>query len=400
MRNDGGYMTDFPPFELPMNFAEREIHDLLIHCHRQGVSDITISSDDRIWVKVRKTYAPVTARLIGAVEVELILSILYGATGYGILSSGEALDWSVTAKVSRDEVLYFRGNATPTRVAGVDKGIQITLRPIPGIPPRLAELGIEPEIIDNLFPAYGLVAVVGTTGSGKSTLIAAANRERLEAHTDRPVKIITFEDPIEFPLNGITESMPQPSQVEIGRGRHLNSFDQAGPNAMRRSADVILMGEMRDRETVEVGFEMSMTGHAVYSTLHVDTPAEVFDRMVSYFPVDGQPAAANKLLSVSRMFVAQKLARGVDGKVRAFRSWLVMDREVRSRLGALPYDKWAQEARQIMRERQTDFDAVVLKSYVEGHISARVAMDVANLTRREFQAEIERLGVQYRAEAA
>lgn len=393
-------MIEFPTFELPLNFAEREIHDLLIHCHRQGVSDITISSDDHIWVKASKSYARVTSRLIGAVEVELILSILYGATGYGILSSGEALDWSVSAKVSRDEVLYFRGNATPTRVAAVDKGIQITLRPIPGIPPRLADLGIESDITDNLFPAYGLVLVVGTTGSGKSTLIAASNRERLEVHTDRPVKIITFEDPIEFPLNGITESMPQPSQVEIGRGRHLNGFAQAGPNAMRRSADVILMGEMRDRETVEVGFEMSMTGHAVYSTLHVDTPAEVFDRMVSYFPVDGQPAAANKLLSVSRIFVAQKLARGVDGKVRAFRSWLVMDREVRARLGALSYDKWAQEARQIMRERRTDFDTAVLRSYAEGQISDRVAMEVANLTRREFEGELERLALQRHVEAA
>ena len=377
-------------FDLPAGFDRREVWNLLIHCHERGVSDITISSNDLVWARWRRTYAPVTRRMLDDVEVESIVSKLYGATGPSILLSGEALDWQVQAQRTRDDVLFFRGNATPCSIAGVEKGIQITLRPIPGKPPTLAELGIEQVIVDNLFPAYGLVLVVGTTGSGKSTLIAAQNRERLEFRTDKPCKILTFEDPIEFPLNGMASAMPQPSQVEIGRGRHLNHFTQAGPNAMRRAGDVILMGEMRDRESIDAGFEMAMTGHSVYSTLHVDTPAEVFDRVVSFFPDESQPAAANKLLSVARMFVAQKLARTVQGKVKAFRSWLIFDRELKALLRNRRFHEWAGVATQVMRERGTDFDAPVMRSYLAGEIDAAVAMEVASLTQAEFEAAVER----------
>jgi len=129
-------------------------------------------------------------------------------------------------------------------------GLTITLRAIPSEIPSLSRLGIEQEIVDNFFPRYGLILVVGTTGSGKSTLLASALRHRLVERRHDPVAIGTYEDPIEYGLRGLAQgTMPEPTQVAIGTGRHIKEWDRVGPNAMRRRLDVIWLGEIRDIES-------------------------------------------------------------------------------------------------------------------------------------------------------
>lgn len=384
-----GASDTYTPFDLQMGFSRSDLFAFLRHCHDSKVSDITMSSGDFIWGRWNRTYVALNTRRLDHEEVAMAIHLLYGASGLARLEASEDLDWRVSAQASRDDAVHFRGNATSTRVSGIARGIQITMRPIPDLPPKLAALGIEDEITQNLFPRYGLILVVGTTGSGKSTLLMASMRERLENRRHDPVKILTFEDPIEYTLEGLAGGhMPEPSQVEIGDQGNLISFARATRNAMRRSGDVIIAGEMRDSETVNAGFELAMTGHAVMSTLHVDTPAEVFDRIVSFFPVDGQPAAANKLLSVSRMFVAQKLARTKLGKVMAFRSWLVLDEDVKRELSARPYHEWAAMTRDRLCRAGTDFATQALKAYRDGHLTWDVFKEVGGLTEHDARAAI------------
>jgi len=174
--------------------------------------------------------------------------------------------------------------------------------------------------VDNFFPRYGLILVVGTTGSGKSTLLASALRHRLVNRRHDPVAIGTYEDPIEYGLKGLAQGhMPEPTQVAIGTGRHIKEWERVGPNAMRRRLDVIWLGEIRDIESARTGLELARTGHAVLSTLHVDTPAEAFDRLIKFFPKETQESEAFAILSQIRMIVAQKLARTTDGGKMAFR---------------------------------------------------------------------------------
>jgi len=374
------------PHHFPMGFNKDQLSAFLLKCSAEKVADITIQSGDFIWGRHNRTYVRLSDRQLQGVELDQIVTWLYSNIASAELLSGKPLDFRAQANESRDLVKFFRANAVKARIGTIDGGVQLTLRTIPEHPPTLDALGIEQDIVDNLFPRYGLVLIVGTTGSGKSTLLAAGNRWRLERRRDDPVKIITFEDPIEYTYAGLAEGhMPEPAQTEIGRGHHLSDFALAGPNAMRRASDVIIMGEMRDAESVGSGLEMAGTGHATYSTLHVDTPAEAIDRIISFYPFTAQAATANKLLSSLRLVVAQKLARRKDGGVIAFRSWKVFDQETRRRLSALPYSQIAAEVRSDCARAGTDFEAQVLKAYKADLITFDTAREVAGLTVGEAQ---------------
>ncbi|OXR48036.1 type II/IV secretion system family protein 3 [Pusillimonas sp. T2] len=386
-------MSNETPFQLnlPVNFTPDELYDMLRHAVAQGASDITIQSGDYIWAEIRRRYEPITNRVLEHSELERALAFLYNNSGTAILQNGDALDFEVEISAQKGDpnnVKRFRANATACRVGAIARGVSITLRTIPGVPPPLSVLNLPESIKETIFPEYGLVLIVGTTGSGKSTLLASCNRHRLE-NADSPVKILTYEEPIEFVYTGLAKNrMPQPSQVAIGR--NLKEFSDAGRNAMRRKGGVIIMGESRDRESVQACFEMSMSGHAVYSTVHADTPAEVFARMVSFYPEDAQPAAANKLLDSLRLVVAQKLARTTDDQVTAIRSWFIMDRKAKNVLAKAKYYEWGSIVTQMMDEAGTSFDRQCLPLVREGKISYETFLKVTSMTpyeARQFLTE-------------
>lgn len=370
-----------PPFDLSVSFSQGEFHEFLRVCTNLGVSDLTIQSGDYIWGEWKRVHTPMTTRRIEHNEVERAIRYMYGSTGVSQLIAGEATDFEYEISVTDDDyqnVMRFRCNATASRVGGIADGASITMRTIAGLPMQWEALKLPEDIHENFFPQYGLVLVLGTTGSGKSTLLAAGNRFRLE-NSSKPVKIITYEEPIEAVYTGLAQGrMPQPSQVQIGQ--HLRSFQDAGRNAMRRKADVIVMGESRDIESVSACFEMALSGHAVYSTLHADTPAECFARMVSFFPEDSQPAAANKLLGTTRLIIAQKLARKTDNSVAAIQSWLVIDREVAQLFSEKPFYQWGAETARITAERGTDFESQTLPLFVRGELSFSTFREVVNMT--------------------
>lgn len=369
-----------PPFNLPMGFGYDELQEFLRLCTRLGVSDLTIQSGDYVWGELRRVHTRMTDRRLEHNEVEMLVNFTYAATGVGQLVAGVPIDYEYEMPFERGDfkrVMRFRCNATASRIGGIANGISVTMRTIPGLPMKWEQMNAPLDIHENFFPQYGAVFVLGTTGSGKSTLLAAANRYRLEQH--EPTKIITYEEPIEAVYTGLAKGrMPQPSQVQIGS--HLKHFSDAGRNAMRRKADVIVMGESRDAESVNACLEMALSGHAVYSTLHADTPSEFFARMVSFFPEDAQPAAANKLLGVTRLVVAQKLTRRTDGSVVALRSWLVVDREVVERLSQVQFFQWGAIVGDIIAKRGTDFESQALPLLINKEIDFERFLEVVRMT--------------------
>lgn len=380
-------------FDLSPGIQEREFKEFINNIYALGASDIKLQSNDYVWADINRTWRPVSTRRLQSQEVERALTILNDQSSLGLLGAGQPVDARVDLALGAEDTNEFRLNATGCMVNGSREGASITLRAIPKKIPTLAQLGIEQEIVENLFPRYGLILVVGTTGSGKSTLQASANAERLVNRRHDPVAILTYEDPIEYSLAGLAEGhMPEPSQVGIGPGQHIRSFEMVGPNAMRRRGDVIVMGEIRDLNSAKAGGEMSRTGHAVQATMHVDTPGECFDRLIKFYPPEQQVGEAFAILSQLRMVIAQKLARRKDGGKIAFRSWVVVDKALRLKLGGFPPDQWSRLVTEHVAAKGNDFETVAYKALSSDQITGEVFREIAKLTQEEAVAYVTERG--------
>jgi twitching motility protein PilU len=155
----------------------------------------------------------------------------------------------------------------------------------------------------------GLVLFVGGTGSGKSTSLAALIDHR-NTHTSG--HIITIEDPIEY-VHQHKKSIINQREV----GVDTRSFHAALKNTLRQAPDVILIGEIRDRETMEHALAFSETGHLAISTLHANNANQALDRIINFFPEERRPQLLNDLGNNLKAFISQRLVRTVDGKRRA-----------------------------------------------------------------------------------
>ena len=208
------------------------------------------------------------------------------------------VDFSVTSK----KKFRFRGNAFFSQ-----SGLSFVLRLIPNQIPAFAGLGFPPAILDHFLGLrQGLVLVVGPTGQGKTTTLASLIQARSEAHAEH---IITMEDPVEFVL---TSQKSIIHQRDIGKD--ALSFSSGLKSALREDPDVLLVGEMRDLETISAALTAAETGHLVLSTLHTHDTPDTISRIIDAFPIDQQEQVRTQLSASLKMVIAQKLVPSVDGK--------------------------------------------------------------------------------------
>ncbi|MGD9874665.1 MAG: PilT/PilU family type 4a pilus ATPase [Kiritimatiellia bacterium] len=179
------------------------------------------------------------------------------------------------------------------------------MRIIPSVVPSADKLGLPQSVRDFCYLSKGLVVVTGPTGSGKSTTLAAMidmiNSERRE-------HIITIEDPIEF-VHPTKKCLINQREVH----KHTRSFSNALRAALREDPDVVLVGEMRDLETIEIAIETAETGHLVFGTLHTTTAASTVDRIIDKFPPDRQNQIRTMLADSLKGVVAQTLCKRRQG---------------------------------------------------------------------------------------
>jgi twitching motility protein PilT len=187
--------------------------------------------------------------------------------------------------------------------------LAIILRIIPATVPSIDGLGL-PEVLKSIASQdRGLVLVTGATGSGKSSTLAA-----MIDHINRsePLHILTIEDPIEFMYKNIKSSI---SQREIGPD--TTSFAMALRAALRQDPDVILVGEMRDTETIDIALKASETGHLVLSTVHTTDASRTINRLISVFNAEEQAMVRMRLADSLKATISQRLLPRADGKGRA-----------------------------------------------------------------------------------
>jgi twitching motility protein PilT len=187
-------------------------------------------------------------------------------------------------------------------------GVGAVFREIPSTVLTCEQLGLPPVVRRLASLPRGLVLVTGPTGSGKSTTLAAIVDE---ANKTRKDHILTIEDPIEF-VHKSDKAVVNQREV----GTHTKTFTAALKGALREDPDIILVGEMRDLETIALAIEASATGHLVFGTLHTTSASKTVDRIIEVFPVNQQEQIRNTLADGLRAVIAQTLFKRIDKKGR------------------------------------------------------------------------------------
>ena len=351
----------------PLRLTKEALDKVLIYCSKLDASDITLQTGEPVIAEIHGKLEHITRRELHNAEVGEILNAIYGPNGTTQLLSGKDVDTHYEIRPARGERFRFRVNGTGCQVEGHDE-IQITLRTIPGLPPALEHLNLEPKVLDAIMPEEGVVYVTGATGSGKSTLLASIIRHIAQQEQSHR-KILTYEAPIEFIFDGVEKPSSVISQSEIPR--HLPNFADGVRNALRRKPRLILVGEARDKETIAAVMEAALTGHPVYTTLHSNGVSEVMRRLVTTFPADERHGRTVDIIETIRLIIWQKLVPTVDGKRTALREYLIFDEEVRDMLLETDLENITAAARRLVIERGQTMFSQAEEKFNKGEISER-----------------------------
>jgi twitching motility protein PilT len=277
----------------------RPIDKLLAQAREAGASDIQISVGEppifRLLGKVtRADMPPLSAEETRA----MVLDILDPVRRKHFEAAGEVDFCHAIPGVGR-----YRANAFVQR-----KGTCCAFRCIANLPPTFADLRLPGQLTELLDYHQGLILVSGPAGAGKSTTLAAIINVINEVKSDH---VITLEDPIEF-VHPVKNSLVNQREV----GRHTTSFSRALRGALRQDPDVIMVGELRDVDTIRMALMAAETGHLMIGTLHTTSAVATVDRLIESFPPDEQPQVRMGLSESLKYVVSQSLVPRADGKGR------------------------------------------------------------------------------------
>jgi twitching motility protein PilT len=276
------------------------LNDLLIYMAKQEASDLHLKPMRPPLVRIRGKLVPVKTEALKPADLERMLVPVLNRAQKEKFDNHQSVDFGYGVP----GVARFRANLYMQRgtVGAVFRRIPIQVQTLDQLelPLAIRELTQIPD---------GLVLVTGPTGSGKSTTLAAMISDISE---HEPLHIVTIEDPIEFLFQ---DRMAAISQREVGTD--TPNFKEALRNAMRQDPDVIMVGEMRDRETMETVLTAAETGHLVFSTLHTNNAAQTIDRIIDSFPVEQHKQIRAQLALVLRGIVSLKLIKTTAGTLTA-----------------------------------------------------------------------------------
>ncbi len=350
-----------------------EFMDLLRYMVEKDASDIYITEGCAPMFRVEGITTPMgEEKLSGETTARMAAAIMSDKQRKEYLETFE-----MNLALAYDELGRFRVNIFKQRgqVGMVIRQIKVKIL-------TLDQLKL-PEILkDIIMSKRGLILVVGATGSGKSTSLAAMIDYRNE---NSPGHIITIEDPVEF-VHPHKKSVI--TQREVGMDTH--SFKAALKNTLRQAPDVILVGEIRDTETMEHAIEFAETGHLCLGTLHANNANQAIERVMNFFPEERHPQIYMQLSLNLRSIVSQRLVRTVDGKRAAAVEIMldtprIKDLVLKGEVGLL---KEAMEAG--VQEGNKSFDQALLELYREGRISLEDALanaDSANDLRLKIKMQ-------------
>jgi twitching motility protein PilU len=322
-----------------------------------GSSDIYLSAGAPPCAKFHGLLKPLEKKVLTSDDIKEI--------AYSIMNEGQIAEFEhkpeMNLAISKPDIGRFRVNIFKQRstVSMVIRNIKTTI-------PNMDSLDLPLILKEVVLSKHGLILFVGATGSGKSTSLAALIDHRNQNSAGH---IITIEDPIEY-LHPHKKSIVNQREV----GVDTDCYEDALKNALRQAPDVILIGEIRDRSTMEHALAFAETGHLCLSTLHANNTNQALDRIVNFFPEDRRPQLLLDLSLNLRAFISQRLVPTVDGKRIAAIEILLGTPLVRE----LIHRGEIHAIREIMEKSENlgmqTFDNALYKLYATGHISVEEAL--------------------------
>ncbi len=266
---------------------------------QQGCSDLHLAVGVPPMLRMNGDLMPIKFRDLRDSELEAYLTEIMTQSQGQVFGSGADLDFSY---VSGD------GGRFRVNVYRKDTGIGAAFRAIPTEIPTLDSLALPPIVRKLCDQHQGMILVTGSTGTGKSTTLAAMIDM---LNTTRRLNIISLEDPIEF-----VHRSKQSQVIQRELHTHIPSFAEGVRAAMREDPDVILVGELRDAETISMAMTAAETGHLVLGTLHTTSATKTIDRVIDALPVDEREQTKSFLSQSLLAVITQVLVKGAEGRTR------------------------------------------------------------------------------------
>src|SRR5438128_4086853 len=259
-------------------------------------SDIFISVGAPINIKINGLAVPVNQTVMTAATVQQLL--------YEVLNERQIKEYE--EEMELNTALALEGVGSFRISAFRQKGAPaVVIRYIPGSIPGIDTLGVPEVLKEVIMQKRGLILMVGATGSGKSTSLASMidyRNERKSGH------ILTLEDPVEFIFQNKKSIV---NQREVGTD--TKAFEVALKNALRQAPDCILIGEIRDKQTMAMALAYAQSGHLCLATLHANNSYHAMNRIISFYPLETRPALLQDLSSTLKCVISQRLVKNVRG---------------------------------------------------------------------------------------
>jgi twitching motility protein PilT len=278
----------------------------------QGCSDVHLAVGVPPMLRMNGELMPIRFRNLGDSELEAYVNEILTKNQVEHFKDGHDLDFSYVAE---------DGGRFRVNVFRKETGVGAVFRSIPSTVPTLESLNLPPVVGKLLDYHQGMILVTGSTGTGKSTTLAAMINE---LNRTRRLNIISLEDPIEF-----VHRSQEAQIIQREYGTHVPSFAEGVRAAMREDPDVILVGEMRDAETIRMAMTAAETGHLVLGTLHTTSAVKTIDRIIDALPIEEREQTKSFLAQSLLAVITQVLVKRADSRSRrAVCEVMVMNRAI------------------------------------------------------------------------